>query len=521
MRWFQGDIAEAVASSKSRNAVFVVFINGQDEVSRKAANTVNGATISSKLETEDFVAIKLESDSETYRQFVQIYQLVPVPSLFFIGDNGVPLEVIAGDVNEAELVRRIDSVLEKSKGKAREDDKLSVPVAQDASCDSQNEASDAVTVTSLPSSSEDKAAAVSLSSSSEDKAPAESNSSEDKATTVSNSSEKKAAAVYSSEDKTSGSQPSTSEALNAEQKIERAKELLEKKRIQKQEEEEQKEHLKELERRRVGQDVQKLRRWQQDQELKQLKEERQREKAEEAAARERILKQIAQDKAERALRFGQEKDVAKRVTPEKEPVKQAPPDSSTSNVARIQFRLPDGSTHSRNFEPTTTMGEVRGYAANQLNLPFREFSMSTSFPRREFMVSDDSQTLCDVQLVPTAVILILPISSGSVVSSSHDYAGIVSRMVWTLLAPLFSLYTYVRNMIFGGGGGGGGAARGHGNSERATPYSRNQNSTGARRRKPTPDTSVHRQGNIHRLSNHRDSSDDENNTWNGNSTQQM
>jgi hypothetical protein len=43
--------------------------------------------------------------------------LVPVPSLFFIGGNGVPLEVVAGEVNEPELLRRIASVLEKS-GKA-------------------------------------------------------------------------------------------------------------------------------------------------------------------------------------------------------------------------------------------------------------------------------------------------------------------------------------------------------------------------------------------------------------------
>jgi hypothetical protein len=51
-----------------------------------------------------------------------------------------------------------------------------------------------------------------------------------------------------------------------------------------------------MERRKIGQEVQKLRRWQQDQELKNLKEERQKAKAEEAAARERVLKQIAEDR---------------------------------------------------------------------------------------------------------------------------------------------------------------------------------------------------------------------------------
>jgi hypothetical protein len=32
MRWFQGGIAEAVAASKARNAIFVVFVEGWFEV---------------------------------------------------------------------------------------------------------------------------------------------------------------------------------------------------------------------------------------------------------------------------------------------------------------------------------------------------------------------------------------------------------------------------------------------------------------------------------------------------------
>ncbi|PSN35068.1 hypothetical protein C0J52_22670 [Blattella germanica] len=268
MRWFQGGIAEAIATSKARNAVFVVFVHGKDEVSQDATRVVNSQGVSSKLESEDFVAITLDN------------HLVPVPSLFFIGENGLPLEVIAGRLDEAELVRRIESVLEKNKAKSK---------------------------------------------------------------------------------------PAAPVSLSTEEKVDRAKELLEAKRKQKQEEEEEKQRQKEIERRKTGQDVQKLRRWQQDQELKQLKEERQREKAEEAAARERILKQIAQD--------------------------------STSNVSRIQFRLPDGSAHSNNFEPTTTLAEG----------------------------------VCNVYNISTVML---------------------SRFMMSFLTPLFSLFTYLRNLVFGGGGGG-------------------------------------------------------------------
>jgi len=39
----------------------------------------------------------------------------------------------------------------------------------------------------------------------------------------------------------------------------------------------------------------------------------------------------------------------------------------------------------------------------------REFAMSTTFPRREFTSNHDSQTVGDLHLVPSAVILILPV----------------------------------------------------------------------------------------------------------------
>lgn len=40
-------------------------------------------------------------------------QLVPVPSLFFIGENGTPLEIIAGSTTASDLATKIDLVLTK------------------------------------------------------------------------------------------------------------------------------------------------------------------------------------------------------------------------------------------------------------------------------------------------------------------------------------------------------------------------------------------------------------------------
>lgn len=496
MRWFQGGIAEAVAASKARNAIFVVFVEGKDGASVNAAAAVDNVAVSSKLESDNFVVIKLDSGSEAYGQFVQIYQLVPVPSLFFIGGNGVPLEVVAGEITVSELLQRITSVLQKS-GKVvsptEAEDEASATGTQD-------------TEQNCPKIIPDRAACM-----------------------VEGASTSKGGVVQVTNASDGQTQAAADETLNAEEKIERAKQLVEKKRKEKEEEEKQTQQHKEVERRKMGQEVQKLRRWQQDQELKHLKEDRQKEKAEEAAARERILRQIAEDRAERAARFAAEQEAAKKQAeegPRKQSEEQAAPTAAKYDMARIQFRLPDGSSHSHNFEVTATLGEVRSYAATHLSFPFREFVMSTTFPRREFTYNNDGQTLDDLHLVPSAVILILPASSGSAVTSSQNYSWPVTHLVWSLLTPFFSILNYLRNLVFGDGGSSssvdGRRGRNTQQSSSSSSPASTQSPTGARRRTPsTQATGIRRVGNIHRLTDHHDPDDDENNTWNGNSTQQM
>lgn len=51
--------------------------------------------------------------------------MVPVPSLFFIGENGTPLEIVAGTITAIELVSKIDSVLTKA-GKSSKQSSLNL-----------------------------------------------------------------------------------------------------------------------------------------------------------------------------------------------------------------------------------------------------------------------------------------------------------------------------------------------------------------------------------------------------------
>ncbi|KAM9802256.1 UBX domain-containing protein 4 isoform 3-T3 [Syngnathus typhle] len=109
MIWFSGSIPDAINLAKQRKFVFVIVITGNDE---QSANLIASWEDDSVAETAQkcCVAIKIDAESETCVQFSQIYPVVCVPSSFFIGENGVPLEVIAGSVSAEELRIRIDQV---------------------------------------------------------------------------------------------------------------------------------------------------------------------------------------------------------------------------------------------------------------------------------------------------------------------------------------------------------------------------------------------------------------------------
>jgi hypothetical protein len=56
----------------SINISILLLFEGKNDASKNAASVMDSVEVSSKLESEDFVAIKLDSGSEGYRQFAQI-----------------------------------------------------------------------------------------------------------------------------------------------------------------------------------------------------------------------------------------------------------------------------------------------------------------------------------------------------------------------------------------------------------------------------------------------------------------
>lgn len=66
-------------------------------------------------------------------------QLVPVPSIFFIGESGTPLEIIGNPLSPTDLATKIDSILLKANPQARHSSASFIGAEQQAHSSSSNQ----------------------------------------------------------------------------------------------------------------------------------------------------------------------------------------------------------------------------------------------------------------------------------------------------------------------------------------------------------------------------------------------
>uniref|UniRef100_A0A8B9KHD8 UBX domain-containing protein 4 n=1 Tax=Astyanax mexicanus TaxID=7994 RepID=A0A8B9KHD8_ASTMX len=480
MRWFEGSIPAAIASSKQRSSVFVVVITGDDEQSKQMLFSWEDEQVA-ELTDNCCVAIKVDAKSETCVQFSQIYPVVCIPSSFFIGENGIPLEVIAGGVSAEELKKRINKV------RKMHSQQTSGVAQANAVTEMQPESSAAAPKTPPPAPQAHSffpflfVVLESLSM------PVEEGGASGHATPGDDRS-------LSSDDTSQASQ--AEEALDS--KVERLTKKLEERREQKKKGEEEvgSPFLYAL----CGHTV---------------------DRADRAA---RYAKNNEEAEAARiaALQARQAEQEMKRETTERE----------RSAIARIQFRLPDGSSLTNQFPSETRLQEARQFAAQEVGQKYGNFSLATMFPRREFTAEDLGRTLLELELAPSASIVLLPQSgrpANTVVQSSGG--GGFWALLGTILYPLLAVWRFLSGFIYSSPPPGAAAAAPRTQQRPSNSYTSTSSSSSSSSGEPKRETirkrvlekrpeDFKKDGKIYRLRTQEDSEDD-NNTWNGNSTQQM
>ncbi|MBN3324773.1 UBXN4 protein, partial [Atractosteus spatula] len=497
MLWFEGSIPAAIASAKLQNSVFVVVITGDDEQSTQVISSWEDGRVT-EATGQSFVAIKIDAKSETCVQFSEIYPVVCVPSSFFIGDNGsIPLEVIAGSVPAAELVKRIEKVKQMH---------------------TQRQGGHGAGPTPPPSVAPETATREPIGGSS---GAAELVEPRPLAAAAGPSASKEESSA-SLDDASAGSQLEDDLGV----KVERLTKKLEERREQRRKGEEENEIKKEFERRRLGKEMLDFKRKREGENTKRMLEERNREKAEERAARERVKQQIALDRAERAARYTktkEEMDAAKAAALQ---ARQAELDArkesslrERSAIARIQFRLPDGSFFTNQFPSESRLEEARQFAAQEVGNKYGNFSLATMFPRREFTGDDFDRTLLELELAPSASVVLLPQTGRPANTVVQASGGGLWAVLGTLFYPLLAVWRFLSSFLLSSPPPAGSSTRQA--PQPSTPAAGEPKRETVRKRvleKRTED--FKKDGKIYRLRTQEDNEDD-NNTWNGNSTQQM
>jgi len=469
MKWFEGGIPAAIQAAKANKAVFIVLVTDEKEASAAMEAHLHQQDVTGMCEGGNCVAVRLMGDSNDCKFFSQIYPVVVIPSTFFIAHSGVPLEVVGEVATHDDFVAKVKAALDMQEKIAAEQASITSSSAQGAT------PSNGAGTSAEPDEKKQKVDDVPL-----------------------------------------------------DDKVERAKELVELTQQRKAKKEDDEEKQREFERRQIGQGVQKLRERQKEQDIRDAAKEFRKDKEADRLAREKVKEDIARDRAEKAERHSKQKEERSLAQEEdrkrklEQQATQQTEQARRSDEARLQFRKPDGSSITHTFPATDTFASVHTFITQHMGCTV---TLSTTFPRRTFTPADHNSTLQELELAPSSAILVMMGSgSSNVVRSSNDASSRVYSLLTLLFSPLVYVWSTLSNML---GLSGNPAPTNQSSSAGRSTKSEPPQATGgersqgnAHRRQGAAATS-RQEGNIRRFHNNEDDPDDESNTWNGNSTQQM
>ncbi|KAJ1883248.1 hypothetical protein H4R99_000569 [Coemansia sp. RSA 1722] len=203
------------------------------------------------------------------------------------------------------------------------------------------------------------------------------------------------------------------------QKLDALQKRIAEKRKQREEMEKQEQRKNELIRRKAGQDMAENQERMKEEQMKKEVERQKREKEDDKRAAKKIKEQIEQDKRDRAARLAKEKaerEGSSAVETTNVPLVSmlqagVPQVVATGNQARLQIRPMLQSDKqvaplTKVFEATQTLKDVRAFIKASIPDLGHHFKLSLSFPRKDFGSHDDSKTLKDLGLAPSAALIL-------------------------------------------------------------------------------------------------------------------
>lgn len=484
MDWFPGSSSDAVRSVREQSKKLLVFVQGDDKASKFVDDQF---TSDIAVICNAFVCLRLDSSSDAAAQFSAVYPAQTVPCLYLIAPTGELIDTKPGYITKDDILGWLSKHSQQSAD-------LTHGFGHQLSSETEATSSGSPLISSL--------------------------------------------------------QPAT-----LEDRTQRARRLVEEKRHERLAEEKINARDEEVNRRAFGKAMHNFKERQRAREVDEMMLERRKDEVENQRLRECLRQQIEDDrraKQERTNLSGSLDSSPQKVFKVDAPIACTGPSALGNDKARLQIRLVDGGHFVGCFPATATLaGEVRNWLQNlsQSNpdgtaeLPYVDDSLRRKLtavvthgyrfrqlhPARLFDPEDETKTVADLELCPSAVLMLVSSASrytpsvqgtaGSLVSwlysivntgihSVHSYATWVLYSVWSIGSSF--LATTRPNSI---------------DSSRVASIQPSSSSSGAsavsKSGLPVKNRSVRRQGNMARLSHLPDDSDDEQARWNGNSTAQL
>eukprot|EP00667_Euglena_gracilis_P009146 EG_transcript_9285 len=367
------DAAAAIQKVQQTDGILLAFACGDDEPSKTMKTTLDVARFAAISTQYNIVFLLLQSGSADLENFKQMYPVICLPSLYFIGPDGAVLHFLAGAKAEGEIRDALRTAIQAKKGKAGDP---AAPLADgDGASSTAVNADASVSVEASPA--QDSVAE-----------PTEPGAGE------------------------SG----PADGAVAKSARERARELQEQLRAKRLEEEKEKERQDEIRRRTDGKLAQDCRQRVEEasrkSNLEQMAKKRRDEEEQDRLHREKVRRQLEEDRRARKLQSaaesGEGKDsaaapsAASSTTPAA-----APAPRPASDTTRIKVTLLSGEVVLETFQAADPLQVLLDFvAARQPGLPF---VLLQTFPRRRYTAEDSAQTLAQLGLVPNVALLCSPV----------------------------------------------------------------------------------------------------------------
>ncbi|KAI9301796.1 hypothetical protein BJ944DRAFT_242953 [Cunninghamella echinulata] len=379
--WFDGPINDAVQLVNAKNCLFIVFIHNLSENSDKLNDIILDSSLQEVL--KDHVIIKLEYESDNAKLFGQLYPIHRVPMVYFI-KQGVIKDFAIETTSAEEIMDKITKLL------------ITEPTFGLSSSPTLNNTTNSVSSSSTPTLSSTPASTpITSTTNNDDNIPL--------TTTTHNDSAKE---------------------KEAKEKLKKQMELARQKREEK-EKKDAKER--EIKRRQDGKEALETRQQLENKQNKLYFEKIKKEKQADEEHRRKIKEQIARDREEKQSLLKQKKqqqpssinnDVSSSPSP-------SPSPSREYDECHLNIRQTDGKNNRQKFKANDTLGDVRQWIDTNRTDGEQPYKLLSQFPTRHFSVGDEEKTLQQLNLLPSATVIMKSIKNVSNAYQPNQSGGVI------------------------------------------------------------------------------------------------